>query len=70
MSTRMSATGWCRSRASAGWPACRPPTIDALITLAGQATGNDFWRTGLSLEKMGLAGKSPADLPRFLQEGA
>jgi opine dehydrogenase len=46
------------------------PTIDALITLAGRATGNDFWRTGLSLEKMGLAGKSPADLPRFLQEGA
>jgi opine dehydrogenase len=46
------------------------PTIDALITLAGHATGCDFWQTGLSLEKMGLAGKSPADLPRFLEHGA
>jgi opine dehydrogenase len=46
------------------------PTIDALITLAGQATGQDFWASGLSLEKMGLAGKSPAALARFLHEGA
>jgi opine dehydrogenase len=45
------------------------PTIDALITLAGQATGRDFWQSGLSLEKMGLAGKSQADLRRFLRDG-
>jgi opine dehydrogenase len=45
------------------------PTIDALITLAGGALGVDFWSTGLTLEKMGLAGKTPAELRRFLEEG-
>jgi opine dehydrogenase len=46
------------------------PTIDALITLAGTSLGIDFRETGLTLDKMGLRGKSPADLRRFLEEGA
>ena len=46
------------------------PTIDALTLLAGQAVGEDFRETGLTLEKMGLAGKSPADMPAFLATGA
>ena len=45
------------------------PTIDALINLAGASLDIDFRRTGLTLEKMGLKGKSPADLPRFLEQG-
>ena len=35
------------------------PTIDALIHLAGLAVGIDYARDGLTLEKLGLAGKSP-----------
>lgn len=45
------------------------PIMDALIDLASAATGTDFRQEGLTLEKMGLAGRRPADLPRFLQEG-
>lgn len=46
------------------------PTIDALIHLAGLAVGIDYMRDGLTLERLGLAGKSPADLLRFVEEGA
>jgi opine dehydrogenase len=45
------------------------PTIDALIELAGVSLGLDFRRTGLTLEKMGLADKTPAELTRFLDSG-
>jgi opine dehydrogenase len=46
------------------------PTIAALIKLAGLAVGVDYARNGLTLERMGLAGKSPSELLRFVQEGA
>jgi opine dehydrogenase len=46
------------------------PTIDALVQLAGLAVGIDYRRDGLTLERLGLAGKSPSDLLRFVQEGA
>ena len=36
------------------------PTIDALVHLSGLALGIDYARDGLTLEKLGLAGKSPA----------
>ena len=45
------------------------PTIAALIELAGLAVGIDYVRDGLTLERMGLAGKSPAELLRFVQDG-
>jgi opine dehydrogenase len=45
------------------------PVIDALITLASVINGQDYRRSGLTLEKMGLAEVHPADLPMFLQEG-
>jgi opine dehydrogenase len=45
------------------------PSIAALITLAGLAIGMDYFRDGLTLERMGLAGKSPSELLRFVQEG-
>jgi len=44
-------------------------TIAALIELAGLAVGLDYRRKGLTLERLGLAGKSPSELLRFVQEG-
>ena len=46
------------------------PTIDALIQLAGLAVGIDYTRDGLTLERLGLAGKSPSELLRFVEHGA
>jgi len=46
------------------------PTIDALIKLAGLAVGIDYMRDGLTLERLGLTGKSPAELLRFVEAGA
>jgi len=43
------------------------PTIDALIRLAGLALGIDFGAEGLTLERLGLAGKSPSELIRFVE---
>jgi opine dehydrogenase len=45
------------------------PTIDALIALACLSLNIDFRKTGLSLEKMGLANKTPEQLLRFLESG-
>lgn len=46
------------------------PTMDSLIHLAGLSLGIDYAKDGLTLEKLGLAGKSPAELGRFVNEGA
>ena len=43
------------------------PTIDALIALAGLALGIDYRLDGLTLERLGLAGKTPAELVRFVE---
>jgi opine dehydrogenase len=43
--------------------------IDALITLASVATGTDYRSEGLTLEKMGLSGVQPENLPRILRDG-
>ncbi len=45
------------------------PTMDALVQLASIALGIDYARDGLTLERLGLAGKSPAELVRFAQQG-
>jgi opine dehydrogenase len=45
------------------------PTMDLLIDLGSVATGGDLRQSGLTLAKMGLAGKAPAELPGFLMEG-
>ena len=45
--------------AAAGSPA---PTITALTHLAGVINGIDYPRDGLTLERMGLAGKTPAEI--------
>ena len=46
------------------------PTIDALINISGTAVGIDFARNGLTLDKLGLAGKTIDDLSRYVHEGA
>jgi opine dehydrogenase len=45
------------------------PTIDALIQLAEAATGIPYAESGLTLDKMGLAGLQPLELPDFLERG-
>jgi len=46
------------------------PTIDALVQLASLAVRVDYRRDGLTLEKLGIAGKSPAELLKFVEDGA
>jgi opine dehydrogenase len=45
------------------------PLMDAFIQVASVVNGIDYRKDGLTLERMGLAGITPADLPRFLLEG-
>ena len=45
------------------------PAIDALVTLANHAVGRDFWKTGLTLEKMGLASVDKSRISSFLENG-
>jgi opine dehydrogenase len=46
------------------------PTIDAIVHLCSRLMDIPYAETGLTLEKMGLAGLTPADLGRFVAEGA
>jgi opine dehydrogenase len=46
------------------------PIMDALIAISSVAVGVDYARDGLTLEKLGLAGKSPAELMKFVEDGA
>ena len=50
---------WMHLAAAAGSPA---PTITALTHLAGVINGIDYPREGLTLERMGLAGKTPGQI--------
>jgi opine dehydrogenase len=45
------------------------PVIDAHVALFSLATGIDYAATGLTLEKLGVAGLAPADLARFVRDG-
>lgn len=45
------------------------PAMDALITLANISLGEDLRQTGLTLEKMGIAGKKASELSRFAETG-
>jgi opine dehydrogenase len=45
------------------------PLMDALITVGSALTGRDYRREGLTLRRLGLAGKSVAELPGYLREG-
>ncbi|MDR7574076.1 MAG: NAD/NADP octopine/nopaline dehydrogenase family protein [Armatimonadota bacterium] len=45
------------------------PTIDALITLASVLMGTDYWREGRTASRMGLAGRSLAEVIEDVQSG-
>ena len=45
------------------------PVMDALITLASTALGDDFRSEGLTLAKMGLKGVSAEQFPALLADG-
>jgi opine dehydrogenase len=40
------------------------------VQLASLAVGIDYRRDGLTLERLGLAGKSPSELLAFVEDGA
>lgn len=56
-------------RAFAAAAGVATPTIDALIHLASAATGVDFAQTGLTAERLGLAGAGRADVLRLIERG-
>jgi opine dehydrogenase len=45
------------------------PVIDASITLASTVTGTDYWRTGRTLRKLGLAHFGREELLRYVTTG-
>jgi len=56
--------------AAFGELACVPtPTISALVQIAVAATGIDYGRDGLTLDKMGLTGLTADALVRFVETG-
>lgn len=57
---------WSQIGASLG---VATPTIDALIAVGSTISGIDYRREGLTLERLGLAGRDLSDAHRFLWEG-
>lgn len=52
-----------------GFAGVATPMIDHMIHLAGVTSGQDYHEAGLTLERMGLAGTNPEDLPGLLETG-
>jgi opine dehydrogenase len=57
---------WLELARAAASPA---PIMEALATVAGALNGVDYFATGLSLEKMGLTGLSPAEIVAYARSG-
>jgi opine dehydrogenase len=57
---------WSELGRSLGVPT---PVMDALITLGSTLNGRDYRAEGLTLERLGLAGKRPEELAGYLREG-
>lgn len=47
----------------------KTPLIDALITLAGGLMDSDYWNSGRTAERLGIAGKKKEEIIDFLQNG-
>jgi opine dehydrogenase len=45
------------------------PLMDSVVNLASALKSEDYWQTGRTLEKMGLAGKNKEEIRSFLQNG-
>jgi opine dehydrogenase len=57
---------WAELGRSLGVPT---PVMDALITLGSALTGRDYRTDGLTLERLGLAGKRSEELAGYLRDG-
>ena len=57
---------WSELGRSLGVPT---PVMDGLITLGSTLNGRDYRAEGLTLERLGLAGKRPEELAGYLREG-
>ena len=57
---------WINLAALAGVPT---PTMDAVTTLAGLCNGVDYYRDGLTLERMGLSGVRSGDVATYARDG-
>lgn len=45
------------------------PTIKGMIAIANAATKTNFWITGFTMEKLGLAGKSAEEIKEYIEKG-
>lgn len=45
------------------------PVCDSIITLSNVANGVNYWHEGLTLEKLGLNGKSPEQMTKYVETG-
>jgi opine dehydrogenase len=45
------------------------PVTAALVTIASAETGRDFWKEGLTVEKMGLAGRTADEIIAYVERG-
>ena len=45
------------------------PTIDAIIHVANVMLGKDFWKTGRTIETLGLKGMSVEKILKIVEEG-
>jgi opine dehydrogenase len=51
------------------WAGVKIPVAGGLLAIAGAASGNDFRKTGRTMETLGLAGENRAGLRELLREG-
>jgi opine dehydrogenase len=53
----------------AEWAGVASPVAAGLLAIGGATSGNDYRKTGRTMETLGLAGKSRADVAKLLREG-
>lgn len=53
----------------ADWAGVKAPVASGLLAIGGAASGNDFRKTGRTMETLGLAGETREALMRLLHEG-
>jgi hypothetical protein len=45
------------------------PIYRGFVSIFGALMETDFWKTGLTLERLGLAGRSVEEIIRYVEEG-
>ena len=51
------------------WAGVATPVAEGLLNIASAVTGKDLYQQGRTIERLGLADKSPAELQAILQQG-